>query len=1241
MSATITPSSANAHAIILNTKTTSNITYTTDTDKEVTYSLTGTDSDKFSIQSSSYTNDNSQLATIVLDTAANIDAQLKYDINLVATTVSGNNTTARAITIYVSSSSTDVAETTLPGLTSSASTIDELSVSSKATFTLTLPLSTDYGDIIPTFKAGSGTGYSIARNGRSIEINRTSVGIDMGDLSNTLSDDQIIILTYTDSDHNNGSAASKTYTSADITVTITYTPQDIKFLQNTTDYSSSTGGQTQITALTTDANGFYSGLNGSGLAALRRADAQTDASAQAVAIPVFLNQKCTWAIGATTGQTDDSAKFSLFSDSALSSALGAADGAHTAYIKFTPGASLLYATDKDYYFDVTLTDAGTNTGSDATKTLTTTMLLSVTSDATAPIIKLVTVNNGTEQTNGSGHTSATSPFTEDTANTTSVATFGLDTSIHGSNDPTNGVNYYLVAYDAAASGNVTSLGVQAIGDSTNTATFEITSSGGDETNAQRTGTIKFNANAPAFNQNYTAVDENQFKIGVFAQDTAGNTSAVLVLTVDIKNKTALTLQNPNDAGTNLISNGVVSAGGSTNASTISFAAITSVPELAAEAWLSAAKNGFTLTNTTDSADETSNIGTVTLSDVSHPTNSNMTVKKIVFDITSLTDGKSYTLTAPTVPPAATHQNDDDSLSGGNLQGTAAKTFSFTFTTNVAGLALNGPGSITWPRGMLYTEKHFASGTSVSSATNKELGAAPDNAGDTMAFYNAVDPTAAVGSIGYFTWTVSDSAGNKTSKTRSVTIGGTGTSYGGAGSGEHALTSYRLPAVLTQTTTGTITFGGSGSTATEPANKTFTELKAAASVSSTVNSAGDALTVSKISTAFSANDLNTLWTYVAPGNVGNATLVQTYEVSNEDVYSYNFSSNSDEANLSGSVAEGALSGSGRSDNKRTNWDKANADGGYLGIGNMQGTVTYTMVEPAGHQIDVSFSALSLSEQITTSFTLTEAATLDLTETTFDTFGTIHVTIPKNELNNVFYFKPEGNGIENFDLLPTFNSLRSETITIKNNETGWPQIKHNGATDLYDIDVQDYKSKAAFESSIPESGDKIKDIIVENWVYDIFSLPQMKSVFSSISAMETEIQNFLTSPAAGTVNTTTLDGRVRTQIASADASQPSGSNITDVKDSIGLYLLYKLHETISGNSDAHYRLTNKQGGMFHSTNKVSGGDFDGYFPFLFQAGDKLTLGITFTHGTVNTGDLFQGGSGVKTLGDLPFKIIITLS
>ena len=52
---------------------------------------------------------------------------------------------------------------------------------------------------------------------------------------------------------------------------------------------------------------------------------------------------------------------------------------------------------------------------------------------------------------------------------------------------------------------------------------------------------------------------------------------------------------------------------------------------------------------------------------------------------------------------------------------------------------------------------------MSSATNKELGAAPDNAGDTMEFYNAVDPTAAVGSIGYFTWTVSDSAGNKTQR----------------------------------------------------------------------------------------------------------------------------------------------------------------------------------------------------------------------------------------------------------------------------------------------------------------------------------------------------------------------------------------------------------------------------------------------------------------------------------------------
>ena len=49
---------------------------------------------------------------------------------------------------------------------------------------------------------------------------------------------------------------------------------------------------------------------------------------------------------------------------------------------------------------------------------------------------------------------------------------------------------------------------------------------------------------------------------------------------------------------------------------------------------------------------------------------------------------------------------------------------------------------------------------------------------------------------------------------------------------------------------------------------------------------------------------------------------------------------------------------------------------------------------------------------------------------------------------------------------------------------------------------------------------------------------------------------------------------------------------------------------------------------------------YFPFIWQAGDVITVGTNFKHAPVDAGTLFNTGSASKTLGDLPFKFVIEL-
>jgi hypothetical protein len=288
--------------------------------------------------------------------------------------------------------------------------------------------------------------------------------------------------------------------------------------------------------------------------------------------------------------------------------------------------------------------------------------------------------------------------------------------------------------------------------------------------------------------------------------------------------------------------------------------------------------------------------------------------------------------------------------------------------------------------------------------------------------------------------------------------------------------------------------------------------------------------------------------------------------------------------------------------------------------------------------------------------------------------------KADFNKIFYYRPETDGITTtggnsvWHELISGPGLRSETIDLLQVETNWPVMKSGNAAgttvgtdfELHGITASDYKTKSYFESNIPDTSNAIADIVVENWSYDIFGVINMADIFSSTPQMKSDIREYLTSPAPNAATTTaTFEGSIRNKLSALNSSVTLASRQTGENDpqesqydgngnltAIGInarpaqFLLYALHDKIKDTASSHYRLTTAMGGMFNPSNRVVNQvngveQLDhGYYPFIWQAGDKITVGTEFLHVNVDAGSLFNGGNSSLPLGKIPFKFVITL-
>ncbi len=1259
MSVSLVRSTTAAHPIILNGATTCNVTL--NASEECTYALTDTiDGNKFNVNAAAV-GDGSFTVTLSLKVAANKDTQIAYTVTLTATPVSGtNNPKSENITIYVSSSTTDVAGAVLsnvPTLTSSVN-INEFDTTTKALWAVAQTNAVDQGDITVAWDGAAPTGYTLnsALVNGNIEINR-STNVDMADLTTNNgsygTDTVNVILTYVDTAHNNnGVGSDKTYASVSQALIIPYTPVQIDFYESASLTTERESGN--VVAAAGAVVTYYDGTEAGSDANCTVADQQSQVSATKI-IPVFVNQKCTWTV---TGGAD-SAKFGIYSDSAGSNAIGVTKTA-TAYVKFDPGAVIDFADQNEYNCIITITDGGYNGGTDATKSRTLAIKVAVTADTTNPVIL-------------QSDAAATGTFVDLAANAITksideqaaaydVMTFNLDVTKHGVNDPYASARYYLLADPtAAASGTAVSMQVTSKSGS-NTMTFEITDT---ENNSNREAVLKVSAAGVSFDNNYSNTNDNVYEIGIFAADSATGTtnkSAVIKATITVKNTDALKYHGSASSTSSIVSTGVVQSGGTTNSSTVAFSIMSSMP-IAALVGDASTKYDITLYDVTNAADVSTLISAVTNNenDVTHSNNTNIQVSKWTFTVQGMTTGTQYKLSLPALSPAASHQNVASSLAGSVITETTNNDFIFTFDLTSADILFNCAESIEWPRGQPYTEFHIDSNLTVSTTATENIGAKhTGTAGNSMSCFNGVDPRADAGTICFFTWTLTDANNNITSKTRTVTIR----------EATHFGKDWRAPPNMSATFTHDLTFGGTN-TAAQPAAMTYTQLKEDGAT--TTRSDGTALAVDR-DTTFTATQLGTLWTYTGV-NVTNATLNEYYSVNNEDVYAFNFGADSthtqktkdfgtaagctpiDAADKTGFVS---LTGIG---DAVANWDLA---AGYLST-DLRGLRVITLREnTTGHNITVELANVNIDRAIQTAFTLFSAAqpALDTTLNIYDNAAPLTFKMNKADFNNIFFYKldndaylTDANGTAGgtvWNNLPTSNTLRSEDMCLHHETDNWPQLlagSQDGTTvgtthELHQLTPTGYKGVGNFEAGVPASGDAINDIVVENWSYDILGVKEMQYIFSTTPDIKTDVNTFLTSPTTpvGQANVTSLEGAIRTNLnllVSGTTTNYQDDEAT-IKGRTGQFLLHQFRDKLATLTDstARYRLTNRLGGLFHSNNRnAQGGAVNDYYPFIWQAGDKLVFGVNFTHSDVNLGTLTDSTSD-KTLSNLPFKFTVEL-
>ena len=261
---------------------------------------------------------------------------------------------------------------------------------------------------------------------------------------------------------------------------------------------------------------------------------------------------------------------------------------------------------------------------------------------------------------------------------------------------------------------------------------------------------------------------------------------------------------------------------------------------------------------------------------------------------------------------------------------------------------------------------------------------------------------------------------------------------------------------------------------------------------------------------------------------------------------------------------------------------------------------------------SFFLSGLSSAMTLSAGLSEASVVSASDSTMDSLPGVKINMPASAWNSIFYLRPKqdssdgGSGLSDLSDLANINVFTTDTIDYRTDSTKVPLLTGVETATITLGKVARSRTGSAYTGTINNVGQSpnqtISEAVTNRFSYDIFGqefTTDIANIFGNLSAVKAEINLKLTTSTAGT-----LDAGLKSAVSAA----PTTNAETGINN-LTRQLMLQLHAQIAPNGipgNEAYRLTKT--GIFGSP------EADGYFPFIFLAGDKLTVKMTITHPVV---------------------------
>ena len=183
-------------------------------------------------------------------------------------------------------------------------------------------------------------------------------------------------------------------------------------------------------------------------------------------------------------------------------------------------------------------------------------------------------------------------------------------------------------------------------------------------------------------------------------------------------------------------------------------------------------------------------------------------------------------------------------------------------------------------------------------------------------------------------------------------------------------------------------------------------------------------------------------------------------------------------------------------------------------------------------------------------------------------------------------------------------------------------------------------AALATGTLVQNEVVSEACIKAWSKDLFQKEYMDDIWANRATIKTSIDDYLGQATAVDRNAG-LVAAIRTKIAAADAMNNRDNQTTA---NLTRQLLLQLHAAVKGNADGEKRLLNDAdaSSIFADANKAE----DGYYAFLFKAGDTLSFGMTITHPDQYTGATGSNNDSGVFDGSVPprnmlFKVTVTMT